>query len=135
MVCNVDRHSGNLLVRRTKDDHHLLLMNGHSHCLVLPGESSAVLEGRVTAPCNPYLGLVYARDAIVDVARLGQAVELLTSVEGDAILKIVQSMPDEFLSQPDRELFSTFLCRRRDGLQDLVGSCLTSFPNLKGSRI
>lgn len=135
LVCNVDRHSGNLLVRRTKDNRHLLLMNDHSHCLVLPGESPSVLAGRVAAPCSPYLGPSYAREAITDPARLRQAIELLTSLEDDAILKMVQSMPDEFLSQSERTLYSTFLCNRRDRLGSLVSSSLTSFPRLKGSII
>src|SRR5262249_12291042 len=47
-VCNVDRHHENLVVRCAKKrtnggDHHLMILNDHSHCLVPPGQTPANL--------------------------------------------------------------------------------------------
>ena len=135
LVCNVDRHGGNLLVRRSKDGRHLVLMNDHSHCMVLPGEDASVLVNRVAASPRSYLGLPFIRDAISDINRLRQAVELLTSIGNDDIVRVVNAMPEEFLASADRGLFKEFLQARRDALAGLIGSNLALFPNLNGSTL
>src|SRR5713226_7424324 len=51
-LCNTDRHGGNLLVRRAGipdngGERLSLLLNDHSHCLVLPGKTVEALVARL----------------------------------------------------------------------------------------
>lgn len=135
LLCNVDRHSGNLLVRRTKAGEHLLLMNDHSHCLVLPGEDAPVLTGRLGSPASQYVHLPFVREEIRDVALLRDSIQLLTGLADEDMIALTEEMPDEFLSRSDRSTYSDFLCQRSASLLNIIGAELSLFPNLNGSSL
>lgn len=136
-VCNVDRHSGNLLVRTTTHARgatrrRLLLMNDHSHCMVLPNESAAVLTGRIMAPPQAYVRLDFARDAIVDPTRLSEAIANIERLTDGQIIGAVQSVPKQFLPSEELGLVMSFLRERRSKLRNIINGNLNVFPQMKG---
>jgi len=139
-VCNTDRHSGNLIVRTTTPAHgapgrRLLLMNDHSHCLVLPNEVVTVLTGRITASPQAYVRLDFARDAITDPTKLSEAVANIERLTDADIIGVVQCVPEEFLPYAERGIFMSFLRERRSNLRDIINRNLAVFPQLKGGQI
>jgi hypothetical protein len=139
-LCNSDRHEENLVVRKIArpsggSPRHLLLLNDHSHCMVLPNESVAALTTRIKAAPSGYVRLDFAREAVVDPAKLSQAVATIESLSDGVLIAVVQSMPGEFLPDHEKGIYMSFLRERRSHLRELINSDATLFPKLNGGKI
>ena len=137
-VCNVDRHEGNLLVRRhsgVKKERHLLLLNDHSHCMVLPNESASVLSGRIGDPPAGYVRLDFVKRAISDVKMFRAAIDRIAGLTDTDIVRIIQTTPDDLLPDKHRGMYSAFLRGRRSRLLDVIRTDVSIFPNLTGGKL
>lgn len=137
-VCNVDRHEANLLVRRRTAGskyRRLLLLNDHSHCMVLPGEPASALSGKMMTGPASYIRLDFVRRAVCDRSAFRQAIERVVSLSDTDILRIVQTTPPELLPVQDRGVYNSFLSSRRSHLLDVINGDLSIFPNLSGGQL
>lgn len=138
LVCNVDRHEGNLIVRRRKSsagERHLLMLNDHSHCMVLPGEGASALSAKLNAPPSQFVRLDFVRRAITNRQALRSAVDRISHLTDTDILRIVQTTPGDLLPAHDQGIFNSFLSSRRSHLLDVINGDLSVFPNLTGGKL
>jgi hypothetical protein len=137
-ICNVDRHSGNLLVRvkrlrNSKEEVRTLILNDHSHTLVLPGNKATELQTLVESPAERYLQLGFVRDEITDSDRLGDAIGAVERVSDYDIEHIVASIPEPLLANGDRAHYISLLEKRRDAVRQLIDRSPDLLPALGGS--
>lgn len=139
-VCNVDRHHENLLVRTrrpagTQMDQNLLLLNDHSHCLVLPGADPASLAALLGTPPSAYVSLDFVRDRILHVSMLSNAIQKLENFDDQAILAIVNGLPGAFFPGAGQQDYVDFLIGRKAELRATFESGRAVFANLGGGKI
>jgi hypothetical protein len=139
-ICNVDRHSGHLLVRHQaargqNPERWLLLLNDHLHCMVLPTETPSALTGRIAAPVSPYVQLNFVRDAITDPAELLAAIQRLEQLSMIGITAAVQCIPEQIWASHGQGIMLKFLDQRRGWLRQRFNEDIDHFPGLKGSAI
>jgi hypothetical protein len=138
-ICNVDRHAGNLLVRRLQgrggNERHLLLLNDHSHCLVIPGETPSHLANKLDSPPQQYVILDFVRNAIKDAARLSSALDTVRALDSNTLKSTVQSVPDAFLRDEEKGAYEDFLLARKDRLRTIFMNGLNCFSRLQGGAL
>jgi hypothetical protein len=135
-ICNSDRHAGNLLVRRVRprgqaEERHFLLVNDHSHCLMIdrgPADLGALLD---TTP-ERYVWLPFLADAITDPDSLGAAISTVEGVSEAHIRAIVEGLPESWLAPGDRADVERFLLERQTRLRTIFNQNRACFPNLRG---
>lgn len=139
-ICNTDRHHQNLIIRRVKsrqdiEDRYLLVLNDHSHCLVLPGQTPSFLPTLVDSSLRNYMRseLDFIRQAIIDPVLVANSLGMIESLLEEIIVNIVRELPDEWLiNGSDREDFLRFLLDRRSKLREVLDRDKSLFPNLRG---
>ncbi len=138
-LCNIDRHQENLVVRRRRTrrgpDQRLLLLNDHSHCLMVPGLTPARLYELLGTTPAQYLRLDFVRDAIIDPTRLREAIDAIRLMEDGRIRAELQGVPEAFLPRDERPLVEEFLLKRKAGLLAVFKAATWDFPNLQGGVI
>ncbi len=139
-ICNVDRHEENLLVRntgRSSGPRNLtLLLNDHSHCLILPGETPADLGHKQAWDFSqPLVRLPFIRSAITETRRLRQALDEVEAVADVTIAGVVASLPTQLLPGQERPHVEQFLRDRRAKLRAIVRAGRAFFSNLDGGQL
>jgi hypothetical protein len=139
-VCNVDRHHENLVVRCAKKkagggDHHLMLLNDHSHCLVLPGQTPASLPPLLDTPPGGYVRLGFVQAAVKERAYLKASLEKVGGIQGKVISDAVEAVPEEFLPAGERGAVADFLLQRQSRLRTVFRNGLSCFANLGGGTL
>jgi hypothetical protein len=136
-ICNRDRHEGNLLVRRIRQrgaspEELRLLLNDHSHCLVLPQGQAPNLAASLTAPAQDFVSIQYIRDAVTDVQALAEWCDTVEAVSDAEILAFVRELPSDLLSAADRPHYEDFLVARKSRLRQALKDGQSAFSNLQG---
>lgn len=140
-VCNKDRHAGNLLVRRSQSrrdgqESLTLLLNDHSHCLVLPGQTPSHLTTLIGTPPTNYIRLHFVRDAIVSTQLLSAALDAVDALSDDRIVGVVRAVPEDFLPPQDIASIEAFLLSRKSELRRVFrDSGCNGFPRLQGGSL
>jgi hypothetical protein len=134
-ICNVDRHHENLVVRQGKkpkdgEARHLLLLNDHSHCLIQPGGTPVGLKSLLTSGPSNFIRLPFITAAIKDPKKLETSIERVRALQSDQIRTVIESIPEEFLSQGERPVVEEFLLERKSRMLTLFRTGRGSFPNL-----
>jgi hypothetical protein len=135
-VANVDRNDGNLIVRQSRSsggssEHHLLILNDHSHCLLGPGVSTTELLARVRSPADPYVCLPFVRGAVTSARELGAAVDRIVQLPADAVVHMVHSTPPDLVtSAVDLDAIRSYLIARRAELRHVLLTATGVFPHL-----
>jgi len=136
-IANGDRHAGNLVARKPQKGNGLplLLLNDHSHCLVLPNESGAALAARVNSAPMPYVALDFVRTAITDPAALRAAFDAIEGVTTAAIDDAVRSVPPTLMPTGDDRLYRDFLLHRQAAARQVTRANIAMFPNIPGNAL
>lgn len=118
-LCNVDRHTQNLLVREHRDKSKTLLLNDHGHCLSRPGRTpTGLAELLGTRPSSHhYVRINFIRRHIRAWDRLQSAIKRIENLHHEAIRLTVRAVPEAFLTDDEVELTETFLLERRAELR------------------
>lgn len=135
-IYNTDRNAQNLILRREaagRSSAELLLLNDHSHSLIQPGTSPARMHEYVEQ--IPPVSLDFIRSALVSTADLTAAVALIEGVPDGTIDGIVDTVPELFLVNHERQPVKDFLVARRERLRNFFTDSLNLFPALKGKRL
>jgi hypothetical protein len=134
-LCNEDRHSGNLLVRRSthaRTERYLLLLNDHGHCLLRPYVTVEELPQMVDNPPGYYVQLQFIRDAVRDSALLDAALSGIESISEPMVGDVMAAIPEELLGRLDRDPLQDFLIARRNRLRQAFRNGIHCFPSLGG---
>ncbi|MBI3970636.1 MAG: hypothetical protein HY332_05055 [Chloroflexi bacterium] len=134
-LCNVDRHSRNLIARQSG---HIvtMLMNDHSHCLVAPGEKPEQLAGRIDQWLpSQIVELPYVRAAITQAHQLSAAIGHIESVSDGLVTAVVASLPVELLPENERSDVVHFIVSRKARLREMFEADRSFFRNLQGGAL
>jgi hypothetical protein len=136
-IANGDRHAGNLVARKTPRGNGLplLLLNDHSHCLVLPKESGALLAGRVNSAPMPYVALDFVRAAVTDIDALRASFDAIEAIAASTIQDAVRSVPVGLMPRGDDGLYRDFLLRRQAAIRQVTRANIAMFPNISGTAL
>jgi hypothetical protein len=132
-LCNLDRHAGNLIVRRVKkgEDERRMLLNDHSHLLVSPHIPTLdLLRSRLDSLPGAYVRLPFIRDWIQRPELVRDALKAVESLSNDQITAVVRSTPEPLLAEELREGYAEFLVERRSRLRRVFQRDAAAFPNL-----
>lgn len=129
-LCNVDRHHENLIVRQRRGGADLLLLNDHSHLLVLPGNGPPDLAALVGTPAGSYFRLDFLREALDSTQSLEDALAAAERVSDEELRAIVRSVPKGLLSSAHRTPYEELLIARRPLIRPLIAAEPDLFPNL-----
>lgn len=132
-ICNPDRHHENLVVRANRHGGgESLLLNDHSHCLVMPGETSGILAGRVGSPIAPNVTpLSFIREAVTSVTALAEALARVEAVPDGDLRSIVAAVrPEWWVDGQDGRAYLAMLSSRRSVLRRSFEAERAIFPNL-----
>lgn len=135
LVHNPDRHEGNFLVRRVGQGRGrppglFLLAIDHARCFVPPGREPTILASFVGSRVREHVRIGYIRRAIVDSARLDEAIRLAEGLSEDRIRSVVGTLPDEWCDDEERESIADYLMQRKGGLRERFREDRDYFDNL-----
>ena len=136
LVCNVDRHEGNLLLRWVDPNDRsgpcLIVANDHSHCLVLPGQSATSLFELKDSFQASYAGRVnYVKDSIQKTDVLSEAIGRVETLADSDISDLIESIPEELLAAPDKNAYAELLLHRKINLRRLFNNHRSCFTRLE----
>ena len=134
-LCNVDRHSRNLVARQLGQAL-TMLMNDHSHCLVAPGELPEHLAQRVSRWLpSEIVDLPYVRAAVSQAHLLSAAIGSIEGVSDGLIAAVVASLPPVLLPSGEHSHLLQFIISRRDKLRAMFEADRAYFRNLQGGAL
>jgi len=136
LICNVDRHEQNLLLRWVDPNDQsgpcVIVANDHSHCLVQPGQSASSLSALKGSFKTEYAGkLDYVKESIEKTDLLGESIKRAETLADSEISHLIESIPDELLPEPDKPAYTELLVDRKSNLRRLFSNNRSCFPRLE----
>ena len=132
LINNVDRHEQNLIVRRVGRsglaERNLLVLNDHSHSIVVPGYNIDELHKHQDE--IPPVRIDFVRDSVTDIVELRRSVEIIEGMRDATIEATVASIPEPFLSDGYRSAVAAYLIHRKNNLRRFFEAERSVFPKL-----
>jgi hypothetical protein len=131
-VCNTDRHAGNLLARRGRDEY-TLLANDHSHTLIREHMDPATLAdsySRLGPEAFFRSGELRAR--VMDCRFLRDTLGAVEAFDEQVLRSIVSSVPVAWMSEDVKSQLSEFLLVRARTIRSIFQGVSSFFPKLAG---
>jgi hypothetical protein len=134
-VCNRDRHTQNLLIRRNQidgetDEVLTLLLNDHDRCPISPSDTPANLPRLLGLLPSRCIGIPFVRDSIRDGTHLSHSIDSVVAISSQTIEEIVNSIPEVCLPAHERPAMVAFFTNRQAELHQIFINDQASFTNL-----
>lgn len=139
LICNTDRHSRNLLGRRSPKGGYQLLANDHSHSLLREGLQPANManayERVISEEPQRFFRCADLRSGVTLCDMLLGTLARVETIGQRQIEYAVDAAPDEWLAPDDKKAVAAFLLERARNIRPLMQRVQPLFPNLAGVQL